>query len=84
MFVGLCLFFMLVPETTSIFVGAGKLLAEFLAGVGGENFVEPGGFGGLSFTSEDFDDVTMLELGIETDELAVDFGAGDVAADFGM
>lgn len=78
------LFFVLIPKITAVFVGAGELLAEFLAGVGGENFVEPGGFGGLSFTGEDFDDVAMLELGIETDEFAVDFGAGDVAADFGM
>ena len=52
--------------------------------MGGDDFVEPGGFGGLSFAGEDLDDVAVFELGVEIDEFAVDFDAGDVATDFGV
>ena len=63
---------------------AGELLAEFLAGVGGEDFFEPADFGGLVFGGEDFDNIVLLEFGVEVGDFAVDFDAGDFGADFGV
>lgn len=37
-----------------------ELLFEFLAGAGGEDFVEPTDFWGLVLAGEDFDDVAVL------------------------
>ncbi len=59
-------------------------LFEFLAGVRGEDFLEPGFFGGLVFAGEDFYDVALFEAVIEIAHFAVDFNADDVAADFAV
>ena len=59
-------------------------VADFLAGAGGDEFFEPGDFGGLVFAGEDFDDVALFEFGVEVFHFAVDFDADDVVADFGV
>lgn len=50
--------------------------------MGSDDFVEPGGAGGLIFRGEDFDNVAVLQLFVEVAHLAVDFDADDVRADF--
>ena len=65
-------------------VEASELLAKFGAGVGSEEFVEPAGFGSLIFVSENFDDIVLSKFGVEVGDFAVDFDAGDFAANFGM
>ena len=63
---------------------AGELLAEFLAGVGGEDFFEPADFGGLVFAGEDFNNVALVEFSVEVGDFAVDFDAGNFGANFGV
>ncbi len=47
-----------------------------------DDFVEPRGFWGLVFGSEDFYYVAMLELFVEVGHFAVDFYADDMTTDF--
>lgn len=61
-----------------------KSTKEFGAGVGGEDFVEPGLLGGLVLASEDFNYVAVFEFFVEVTHFAIDFDADDVVADFGV
>ena len=43
-----------------VFVAEAELGAEFLASMGGENFIKPRGAGSFVFASHDFYDVAMF------------------------
>ena len=81
MFFGWCWFDFGNGEFVAV---ASELLAEFGAGLRGKKFIKPAGFGGLVFASEDFDNVVLLESGVEVGDFAVDFDAGGFGADFGV
>lgn len=48
-----------VDRFVGVFVGV-EAVTEFLAGVGGNNFIEPRWFWGLIFRGEDFHDVAVF------------------------
>ncbi len=52
--------------------------------MGSEDFVEPAFAGGGIFGRENFNNVAVLELGVEAAHFAVDFDTGNVSADFGV
>lgn len=62
--------------------GAIEAGAKFFAGVRGDDAVEPRGFSGLVFRSEDFDNIPLLKTGVEAAHFAVNFNTDYVVADF--
>ena len=59
-----------------------KLADEFVTSVAGKDFVEPADIWLGVFGGDNFDNVALLEFGVEADHFAVDDGAGATGADF--
>ena len=57
---------------------------ELLAGVGGEEFLEPRFAGGLVFGGDDFYNIAAFERSLEVGHFAVDFDAGGLAANLAV
>ena len=59
-----------------------KLVDEFVVSVVRKDFVEPADIWLGVFGGDNFDNVALLEFGVEADHFAVDDGAGAAGADF--
>ena len=61
-----------------------KLADEFVASVAGKDFVEPADIWLGVFGGDNFDNVALLEFGVEADHFAVNDGTSAAGADFTM
>ena len=75
-----------IGRGTTVEIGkdAVKLADEFVASVAGKDFVEPADIWLGVFGGDNFDNVALLEFGVEADHFAVDDGTSAAGADFAM
>ena len=73
-----------IGRGTAVEIGkdAVELADEFVASVAGKDFVEPADIWLGVFGGDNFDNVALLEFGVEADHFAVNDGAGAAGADF--
>ena len=73
-----------IGRGTAVEIGkdAVKLADEFVASVAGKDFVEPADVWLGVFGGDNFDNVALLEFGVEADHFAVNDGTGAAGADF--